>query len=142
MSCFEPLPRFLDAKKFWFSVNFLLYFRIFLFFFSLQAEQTKLLLEGELKRAKQDLETSKSSSSFKLAKITAELAEMKKDRDTIKAQAEEEKLSKDSEIGSLKKKMATLEKAGLNAKKMNELKQSYTDRISRESLSNKSIRKK
>ncbi|XP_043284531.1 plectin isoform X2 [Venturia canescens] len=93
-------------------------------------EQTKVLLEGELKRAKQDLETSKSSTSFKLAKITAELAEVKKERDTIKAQAEEEKLSKDTEIGSLKKKMASLEKAGLNAKKMNELKQSYTDRIS------------
>ena len=95
-----------------------------------QVEQTKALLDGELKRAKQDLETSKSSSSFKLAKITAEFSELKKDRDKLKTQLDEEKLARETEVGNLKKKMATLEKAGLNAQKMNELKQNYTERIS------------
>ncbi|KAK0158539.1 hypothetical protein PV328_009530 [Microctonus aethiopoides] len=92
-------------------------------------EQTKVFVEGELKRSKSELENTKSSTSMKIAKITAELAEVKKEYDKLKTQADDEKLMKDNEIINLKKKVSSLEKAGVNAKKISELKQTYTEKI-------------
>ncbi|XP_034950185.1 protein MLP1 homolog isoform X2 [Chelonus insularis] len=92
-------------------------------------EQTKTTMESELKRLKSEFESIKSTTSTKLAKVTGELVEVKKDRDKLKSQVEEDKIAKDNEVGSLKKKISALEKAGANAKKMNELKQTYTEKI-------------
>ncbi|XP_015109480.1 putative uncharacterized protein MYH16 isoform X2 [Diachasma alloeum] len=92
-------------------------------------EQAKGTTEGELKRIKSEFENSKSSMAMKIAKLTAELMEIVRDRDKWKAQLEEDKAAKDTEVGSLKKKMAALEKAENNVKKMNEMKQNYSEKI-------------
>ncbi|XP_015588016.1 titin homolog [Cephus cinctus] len=92
-------------------------------------ELTKTQLDGELKRVKQELENTKSSTSTKMDGILSELADVRKEKEKLKSQYEKEIESKESEIGTLKKKIVTLEKAGLNAKKMNELKQTYNERI-------------
>ncbi|XP_044581394.1 trichohyalin-like isoform X2 [Cotesia glomerata] len=92
-------------------------------------EQSKSLVESELKKLKTEFEGIKSSTSMKVAKATAELAEVKKERDKLKAQIEEDRLAKDTELSNLKKKLATLEKAGASAKKMADLKQTYTEKI-------------
>ncbi|XP_057329027.1 trichohyalin [Microplitis mediator] len=92
-------------------------------------EQSKSLVESELKKLKTEFETIKSSTSMKVAKATAELAEVKKERDKFKTQLEEDKLTRDNELSNLKKKISALEKAGANAKKMTELKQTYTEKI-------------
>ncbi|CAG5097589.1 Protein of unknown function [Cotesia congregata] len=92
-------------------------------------EQSKSLVESELKKLKTEFESIKSSTSMKVAKATAELAEVKKERDKLKAQIEEDRLAKDTELINLKKKLATLEKAGASAKKMADLKQTYTEKI-------------
>ncbi|KAG8034793.1 hypothetical protein G9C98_007869 [Cotesia typhae] len=92
-------------------------------------EQSKSLVESELKKLKTEFEGIKSSTSMKVAKATAELAEVKKERDKLKAQIEEDRLAKDTELINLKKKLAALEKAGASAKKMADLKQTYTEKI-------------
>lgn len=85
--------------------------------------------EAELKRTKSEFESSKSSMTMKMNKMSAELVDVKRDRDKLKAQAEEDKVAKDTEVGSLKKKMAALEKAESNVKKLGELKQNYSEKI-------------
>uniref|UniRef100_A0A0C9QP85 Uncharacterized protein n=1 Tax=Fopius arisanus TaxID=64838 RepID=A0A0C9QP85_9HYME len=92
-------------------------------------EQAKGLTESELKRIKSEFDNSKSSMAMKIAKLTGELMEVIRDRDKWKVQMEEDKAAKDTEVGSLKKKMAALEKAESNVKKMNEMKQNYNEKI-------------
>ncbi|XP_063977970.1 trichohyalin-like isoform X2 [Diachasmimorpha longicaudata] len=92
-------------------------------------EQAKGTAEGELKRVKSEFENSKSSMAMKIAKLTAEIMDVARDRDKWKAQLEEDKAAKDTEVGSLRKKMAALEKAESNVKKMNEMKQNYSEKI-------------
>lgn len=75
--------------------------------------------------------------AMKIAKLTGELMEVIRDRDKWKAQVEEDKAAKDTEVGSLKKKMAALEKAETNIKKMNELKQNYNEKISSMYIANR-----
>ena len=77
----------------------------------------------------QEIENMKSSSSKKIADLTAELDKFKKEKDQLKTLSEKDKQSKDLEITTLKKKIASLEKTGLSTKKMNEMKQTYNERI-------------
>lgn len=51
----------------------------------------------------------------------------------IRTEGEKSIKGRDAEITALKKKIVTLEKAGVNAKKLNEMKQTYTDKITGES---------
>ncbi|XP_012274536.1 myosin-2 [Orussus abietinus] len=93
------------------------------------AEQAKAQTDAELKRTKQELEILKNSTSMKISEITGELVEAKKEKEKIKLQAQKDVQSKESELATLKKKVLTLEKAGANTKKMNELKETYNERI-------------
>ncbi|OXU26630.1 hypothetical protein TSAR_001664, partial [Trichomalopsis sarcophagae] len=93
-------------------------------------ETAKIQLENDLKQTKLELENAKNSTSTKIAEVTAELSTLKKEKEKLKSQLEKEKLSKDAEIASLKKKNLLLEKAGLNSKKMEDLKQTYDEKIS------------
>ncbi|XP_016843513.1 myosin-7 isoform X2 [Nasonia vitripennis] len=93
-------------------------------------ETAKIQLENDLKQTKLELENAKNSTSTKIAEVTAELSALKKEKEKLKSQLEKEKLSKDAEIASLKKKNLMLEKAGLNSKKMEDLKQTYDEKIS------------
>lgn len=77
-----------------------------------------------------ELENTKNSTSSKLAEVTADLASLKREKEKLKSQLEKEKQSKDAEIATLKKKNLVLEKAGLNSKKLEDLKQSYDEKIS------------
>ncbi|XP_014234471.1 putative uncharacterized protein MYH16 isoform X1 [Trichogramma pretiosum] len=92
-------------------------------------ETAKIQLENDLKQTKLELENSKNSSFDKISEIQNELDVVKKDKDKLKKQMDKEKISKDAEIASLKKKNLLLEKAGLNSKKLEDLKQSYDDKI-------------
>jgi hypothetical protein len=82
-----------------------------------------------LKQTKFELENTKNSTSGKIAKVTIELSALKKEKEKLNIQLEKEKQSKDAEIASLKKKNLMLEKAGLISKKMEDLKQSYDEKI-------------
>lgn len=93
-------------------------------------EASKGQLEGELKRVKLELENERTSGSAKFSKINAELAENKTEIERIRLEAEKNVKLKETEIVGLKKRIVTLEKAGVNAKKLNEMKQSYTEKIS------------
>ncbi|XP_033207690.1 golgin IMH1 isoform X2 [Belonocnema kinseyi] len=92
-------------------------------------EQTKIQLEGDLKLKMQEIENMKSTSSKKIADLTTELDKFKKEKDQLKTLSEKDKQSKDLEITTLKKRIASLEKTGLSTKKMNEMKQTYNERI-------------
>lgn len=61
--------------------------------------------------------------------MNADIDKFKREKDQLKSLSEKDKESKDLEISTLKKKISFLEKTGLNTKKMNELKQSYNERI-------------
>lgn len=86
-------------------------------------------MENDLKQTKLELENAKNSTSAKIAEVTAELSALKKEKEKLKSQLEKEKLSKDAEIASLKKKNLMLEKAGLNSKKIEDLKQTYDGKV-------------
>ncbi|XP_060832766.1 myosin-10 isoform X5 [Bombus pascuorum] len=92
-------------------------------------EQTKTKLDTELKRLKKELENTKTSNSTKINDLTREVSELKKEKEKLLSQVDQEKESKESEVATLKKKISALEKTGLNTKRMNELKQTYNEKI-------------
>lgn len=83
-----------------------------------------------MKRIKLELENEKISSSTKLTKAVAECAELTKEVEKVRKEGEKNVKEKDTEILGLKKRVSALEKAGLNAKKLNEMKQTYIEKIS------------
>ncbi|XP_048263718.1 trichohyalin isoform X5 [Bombus terrestris] len=92
-------------------------------------EQTKTKLDTELKRLKKELENTKTSNSAKINDLTREVSELKKEKEKLLSQVDQEKESKESEVATLKKKISALEKTGLNTKRMNELRQTYNEKI-------------
>ncbi|XP_071878446.1 uncharacterized protein isoform X1 [Bombus fervidus] len=92
-------------------------------------EQTKTNLDTELKRLKKELENTKTSNSTKINDLTREVSELKKEKEKLLSQVDQEKESKESEVATLKKKISALEKTGLNTKRMNELRQTYNEKI-------------
>ncbi|XP_029663562.1 COP1-interactive protein 1 isoform X1 [Formica exsecta] len=92
-------------------------------------EQTKTKLDAEVKRLKKELENSKSTTSTKITDLSAEIAKLKQESEKLTSQLDNEKEAKETEITALKKKIASLEKAGQNTKRMNEMKQTYNEKI-------------
>ncbi|CAL7935848.1 unnamed protein product [Xylocopa violacea] len=92
-------------------------------------EQTKTKLDGEVKRLKKELESTKSSNSTKINDLTAEVSDLKKEKEKLLSQIDQEKQSKETEVAALKKKIGSLEKTGLNSKRMNEMRQTYNEKI-------------
>ncbi|XP_029160725.1 kinesin-like protein KIF15 isoform X2 [Nylanderia fulva] len=92
-------------------------------------EQTKTKLDAEVKRLKKELESSKSSTSKKITDLNVEIAALKQESEKLTSQLNNEKEAKENEIATLKKKIASLEKAGQNTKRMNELKETYNEKI-------------
>ncbi|KOX77405.1 Protein SOGA3 [Melipona quadrifasciata] len=92
-------------------------------------EQTKTKLDSELKRLKKELENTKTSNSTKINDLTSEVAELKKEKEKLLSQIDQEKESKESELATLKKKISTLEKTGMNTKRMNEMRHTYNEKI-------------
>ncbi|KAG7189843.1 hypothetical protein KM043_017500 [Ampulex compressa] len=92
-------------------------------------EQMKTKLDTEVKRLKKELDNTKSSTTTKLGDLSNELTETKKENENLRTELDKEKQSKESELSALKKKIATLEKTGLNTKRINEMKQTYNEKI-------------
>ncbi|XP_076171498.1 uncharacterized protein LOC143148741 isoform X2 [Ptiloglossa arizonensis] len=92
-------------------------------------EQTKTKLDADVKRLKKELESTKSSNTTKINDLTTELSDLKKEKEKLLSQIDQEKQSKESEVSTLKKKINSLEKTGLNTKRMNELRQTYNEKI-------------
>lgn len=92
-------------------------------------EQTKTKLDAEVKRLKKELENSKSTASTKITDLNAEIAALKQESEKLTSQLDSEKEAKETEIEALKKKIASLEKTGQNTKRMNEMKQTYNEKI-------------
>lgn len=92
-------------------------------------EQTKSKLDAEVKRLKKELENAKSSNTTKINNLTTELSELKKEKEKLLSQIDQEKQSKEAEVSMLKKKVNSLEKTGLNTKRMNEMRQTYNEKI-------------
>lgn len=82
-----------------------------------------------MKRLKKELESTKSSNTTKINDLTTELSDLKKEKEKLLSQIDQEKQSKESEVSTLKKKINSLEKTGLNTKRMNELRQTYNEKI-------------
>lgn len=78
---------------------------------------------------KKELENIKSTTSTKITDLTAELAELKREREKLTSQLNSEKEAKETEVATLKKKITSLEKAGQNIERMNEMKESYDEKI-------------
>lgn len=94
-----------------------------------QVEQTKTKLDAELKRLKKELDNTKSSTSTKITDLTAEVTKFKQENEKLTSQLESEKETKEAEIAALNKKITSLEKSGQNTKRMNEMKQTYNEKI-------------
>nr|XP_012140171.1 PREDICTED: trichohyalin isoform X1 [Megachile rotundata]XP_012140173.1 PREDICTED: trichohyalin isoform X1 [Megachile rotundata] len=92
-------------------------------------EQTKSKLDTEVKRLKKELENAKSSNSTKISSLTTEVSDLKKEKEKLLSQIEQEKQSKEADVSMLKKKINSLEKTGLNNKRMNEMRQTYNEKI-------------
>lgn len=92
-------------------------------------EQSKLIFENDLKRAKEELENTRATMTNKITKLTSEINEIKKDKDKYKCQYEEEKKIKDTEVSNLNKKIISLEKLHVDSKIVNEIKQNYDEKI-------------
>ncbi|XP_054012586.1 uncharacterized protein LOC128894695 isoform X2 [Hylaeus anthracinus] len=92
-------------------------------------EQSKTKLDAEVKRLKKELESTKSSNSTKISDLTTEITDLKKEKEKLVSQIDQEKQSKETEVATLKKKISSLEKTGLNSKRMNELRQTYNEKI-------------
>lgn len=99
------------------------------FFRSKQVEQTKAKLDAEVKRLKKELENTKSTTSTKITDLAAQLTELKQEREKLTSQLNSEKEAKETEVAAFKKKITSLEKAGQNTKRMNEMKESYDEKI-------------
>lgn len=100
------------------------------FFRSKQVEQTKAKLDAEVKRLKKELENTKSTTSAKITDLTAQIAELKRESEKLTSQLDSETKAKETEITALNKKITSLEKAGQNTKHINEMKQTYSEKIS------------
>lgn len=94
-----------------------------------QVEHAKQQFETNFNLKAQEIENLKFSTSKTIADLNASVDRTKREKDQFKSLLEKDKESKDLEISTLKKKINSLEKTGLNTKKMNELKQSYNERI-------------
>lgn len=92
-------------------------------------EHAKQQFETNFNLKAQEIENLKFSTSKTIADLNASVDRTKREKDQFKSLLEKDKESKDLEISTLKKKINSLEKTGLNTKKMNELKQSYNERI-------------
>ncbi|XP_011863436.1 PREDICTED: GRIP and coiled-coil domain-containing protein 2 isoform X2 [Vollenhovia emeryi] len=92
-------------------------------------EQTKAKLDSEVKRLKKELENTKSTTSTKITDLNAELAEFKREKEKLTSQLSSERETKEAEVAALKKKITSLEKAGQNTKRMNEMKETYNEKI-------------
>ncbi|XP_006615410.1 rootletin isoform X3 [Apis dorsata] len=92
-------------------------------------EQTKTKLDTEVKRLKKELETTTSLNSTKMNDLTTKISELKKEKEKLLSEINQEKQSNETEVSTLKKKINSLEKTGLNAKRMNEMKQTYNEKI-------------
>ncbi|XP_020296527.1 golgin IMH1-like isoform X2 [Pseudomyrmex gracilis] len=93
-------------------------------------EQTKAKLDAEVKRLKKELENTKSTTSAKITDLTAQIAELKRESEKLTSQLDSETKAKETEITALNKKITSLEKAGQNTKHINEMKQTYSEKIS------------
>lgn len=78
---------------------------------------------------KKELESTKSTTSTKITDLTADLTELKREKEKLTSQLNSEKESKETEIATLKKKITSLEKAGQNTKRFNEMKETYNEKI-------------
>ncbi|XP_032669574.1 golgin IMH1-like isoform X2 [Odontomachus brunneus] len=92
-------------------------------------EQTKSKLDVEVKRLKKELENTKSSTSTKIMDLTAEVTKFKQESAKLTSQLDNEKEAKEAEIAALNKKITSLEKSGQNTKRLNEMKQTYNEKI-------------
>ncbi|XP_018372178.1 PREDICTED: protein MLP2 isoform X3 [Trachymyrmex cornetzi] len=92
-------------------------------------EQMKAKLDFEVKRLKKELESTKSTTSTKITDLTAEVTEVKKEREKLTSQLNSEKEARETEVAALKKKITSLEKAGQNTKRINEIKETYDEKI-------------
>jgi len=68
-------------------------------------------------------------TSMKITELTAELTELKREREKLTSQLNNEKEAKETEVETLKEKISSLEKAGQNTKRINEMKESYNEKI-------------
>jgi predicted RNase H-like nuclease (RuvC/YqgF family) len=75
------------------------------------------------------LENTKSTTSAKITDLIAELAELKREGEKLTSQLNNEKETKNTEIAALQTKITSLEKAGQNTKRINEMKQTYNETI-------------
>jgi len=66
---------------------------------------------------------------MKITELTTELTELKREREKLTLQLNNEKEAKETEVETLKEKISSLEKAGQNTKRMNEMKESYNEKI-------------
>ena len=89
----------------------------------------KAKLDFEVKRLKKELESTKSTTSMKITDRTTELTEVKQEREKLTSQLNSERKAKETEVAVLKKKITSLEKAGQNTKRMNEMKETYDEKI-------------
>lgn len=78
---------------------------------------------------KKELESTKSTTSTKIMDLNAELTEFKREKEKLTSQLNSEKETKETEVAALKKKITSLEKAGQNTKRMNEMKETYNEKI-------------
>lgn len=86
-------------------------------------------MEADLKLARQELESNKTSHSAKVEELRTKVEELQKEKDKLESEIEQNKLTNETEVAALKKKNALLQKSSVNAKKITELKQNYDDRI-------------
>lgn len=82
-----------------------------------------------MKRLKKELESTKSTTSIKITNLTTELAELKGENDKLTSQLNSEREAKETEVEDLRRKITSLEKAGQNTKRINEMKQTYNEKI-------------
>jgi len=75
------------------------------------------------------LENTKSTTSGKITDLIAELAKLKQEGEKLTSQLNNEKETKKTEIAVLQTKITSLEKAGQNTKRINEMKQTYNETI-------------
>lgn len=66
---------------------------------------------------------------MKMNDLTTKISELKKEKEKLLSEIDQEKQSNETEVSTLKKKINSLEKTGLNAKRMNEMKQTYNEKI-------------
>lgn len=86
------------------------------------------------------MESLRRSSAKQIADLKTELVNVKKDKDKLTTQIEKDKSAKESEIISLKSKITSLEKNGLDTTKIKEMKANYSDKISSKFFSGRKLK--